>query len=67
MSQNGPTPDTSVAAGQEASAAAVWSQCAFCWGQRQIWEPEEARNGRGCVLIARACTGCLGLGEVLRS
>lgn len=67
MSQTGPTPGTSVLGGQEASAAAVWSQCALCWGQRRIWEPEEARNGEGRVLVARACTSCLGLGEVTRS
>lgn len=67
MSPNGPTPGSSVLAGQEATAAAAWSPCALCWGQRRIWEPEEARNGEGRVLVARACTGCLGLGEVMRS
>ena len=66
MSQSGRTPDTPVVGGQEASAAAAWSQCALCWGQRQIWEPEDTRNGEGRVLVARACTGCLGLGEVMR-
>ena len=43
-----------------------WSQCPTCWGQRRIWEPVDAANGEGRILVARACDACLGLGEVLR-
>ena len=66
MSQVGRIRDTRPVGAPEAPAAPVWSQCAVCWGQRRIWEPEEARNGEGRVLVARACTGCLGLGDVFR-
>jgi len=46
--------------------SAVWSQCATCWGQRRIFEPVDAPNGEGRILVAHACDACLGLGEVLR-
>ena len=42
-----------------------WTPCAMCWGQRRIWETVAAANGEGDVLIATACTACLGIGEVL--
>jgi hypothetical protein len=47
-------------------AAEAWRQCALCWGQRRIWQAEEARNGEGRVLVARPCEQCLGVGEVVR-
>jgi hypothetical protein len=43
-----------------------WAQCALCWGQRRIWTRVPARNGEGTVLVPGRCTGCLGVGEVLR-
>ena len=49
-----------------AQAHAAWSQCPTCWGQRRIFEPVDAPNGEGRVLVAHACDACLGLGEVLR-
>ena len=45
----------------------VWSQCPTCWGQRRIFEPVDAPNGEGRILVAHPCDACLGLGEVLRS
>ena len=66
MSQSGRVPASEVLGAREPQVAAVWSQCALCWGQRTIWEPEEARNGEGRVLVAHPCTGCLGLGELMR-
>jgi hypothetical protein len=44
----------------------LWAQCPTCWGQRKIWEPQEAANGEGVILVAHACDGCLGIGEVIR-
>lgn len=46
---------------------AAWTQCATCWGQRRIFEPVDAANGEGRIIVAHACDTCLGLGEVLRS
>lgn len=43
-----------------------WSSCPGCWGQRRIWEPQEALNREGTILVPRACEVCLGVGEVVR-
>ena len=59
------TPLTARTAATEARDAA-WATCPTCWGQRRIWDRVPARNGEGDILIAAACTGCLGIGEVLR-
>jgi len=67
MSQSGRTRGARPVGAPGAPPAPVWSQCAICWGQRRIWEPEEAPNGEGRVLVARGCAECLGLGEVMRS
>ena len=50
-----------------AQVQTVWTQCATCWGQRRIFEPVDAPNGEGRILVAHACDACLGLGEVLRT
>lgn len=44
----------------DTGAAAVWSPCATCWGQRRLYEP------RGAWYVERRCPTCLGLGEVLQ-
>ncbi len=43
-----------------------WASCPLCWGQRRLWDPVQAANGEGAILVATACPECLGLGEVLR-
>ena len=40
-----------------------WTFCPLCWGQRRIWEPEQAANGEGQILFSAACPACLGIGE----
>lgn len=61
-------PATSPTARSTVAEARVpaWDPCPTCWGQRRIWDRVPARNGEGAVLIAAACPGCLGVGEVLR-
>ena len=74
MSQERPAavPAPTRAAGPAPAPAAhevhtAWSQCPTCWGQRRIYEPVDAPNGEGRILVAHACDACLGLGEVLRT
>lgn len=43
-----------------------WASWPPCWGQRRLWDPVQAANGEGAILVAAACPECLGLGEVLR-
>lgn len=43
-----------------------WAPCPTCWGQRRIWERTQAANGEGSILVATTCSGCVGVGEVLR-
>ena len=49
-----------------AAATRRWVSCAYCWGQRRIWEQVQAANGEGTILVATLCPGCLGIGETLR-
>ena len=47
-------------------AALGWAPCPTCWGQRRIWTRVQAPNGEGAILVAETCSGCLGIGEVVR-
>jgi hypothetical protein len=66
MSQDRRTAPAPAAGAAESPPLARWAPCPTCWGQRQIWEPEEASNGEGRVLVPHACPDCLGIGEVVR-
>ena len=46
-------------------ATATWIPCPTCWGQRRILEPDRAPGAPCGALVARACPGCLGIGEVV--
>lgn len=59
-------PATTATITTEDEATRHWAPCPTCWGQRRIWSRVEAPNGEGPVLVAATCSGCLGIGEVLR-
>lgn len=62
-----PAPARVGSAPAPAPVRTIWTPCATCWGQRRIFEPVDAPNGEGRILVARACGACMGLGEVLRT
>lgn len=66
MSQDRRAPAVPAASAARQPLELLWAQCPTCWGQRRIWEPEDAPNGEGRILVAHACADCLGLGEVVR-
>lgn len=54
------SPFWSVAVANALKEPAIWAPCAWCWGQRRIFEQLD-----GEALVPYRCPGCLGLGEQL--
>jgi hypothetical protein len=61
-----PKPSPTSPATIEEQASRPWAPCPTCWGQRRIWTRVQAPNGEGAILVAETCSGCLGIGEVVR-
>jgi len=61
-----PRPATTAPITTEDEATRHWAPCPTCWGQRRIWTSVQAANGEGAILVAESCSGCVGIGEVLR-